>query len=416
MIRWLLGACGYTLAMTIVAACVVGDRPAVANLECTDGNCVCGAGFGNCDANPNNGCETVLSVNPKHCGSCGTVCVNGTCEDGSCACSDGFFDCNVDGADGCEALIRADPDNCGSCGRSCLGGDCSASRCAPFLLAELGTYIYALASNVSDVFYCDATSGVIYRVPKATGEVIQLAFDQNCYALAASQNHLFWSVIENGEELVRIISADGGTPKTIAVADRIEGFAAIGETAVWSEYDDVGLVYNLFAGTAVGVKTSVAQSPEIIREVVVSGNRVYWVEGATSAESNIIQTAPITGGISAPLVTTDMVVVRQIILVDDMVYWVQTDSEGADPMILRIRSTGGEAEELYARNRQIDHLLGDATGLYWTEDQGDRWLTGPLAGGDVQVLAEFQDITLPALGTDSLYWIDFPSHLFALAK
>lgn len=401
----------------LLGACVVGERPSVDRIACADGECVCMAGFGNCDGDPNNGCESVLDVDPKNCGACGTVCVNGTCEAGACACSDGFFDCNGDPTDGCEALIRADPDNCGECGRSCLGGDCSSSRCAPFLLAELGTYIYSLAANDTAVFFCDADSGVLYRVAKDEGTAEPLVLDQNCYEMAASNERLYWSVRENGEELIRAVPAEGGAATTIAVADSITSFAPQGMTILWSESNATATGYDLFKADALGSKTSLAQSTDTIRDIVAVGNRVFWVDGSTSADTNTIRTAPIAGGAAANLYTTEMMfTVEDIAVVGDYIYWQEHGEEEFQPKIYRARSTGGPPEELYVRNREVENLLGDATGLYWTEDQGDRWLSAPLEGGEVEVLAEFLDITLPVLGVDSLLWIDFPSHLFALRK
>jgi hypothetical protein len=44
----------------------------------------CPAGFGNCDFNPANGCETSLTTD-SNCGGCGIVCAPGsTCQSGTC--------------------------------------------------------------------------------------------------------------------------------------------------------------------------------------------------------------------------------------------------------------------------------------------------------------------------------------------
>ena len=61
--------------------------PNVATAACNRGTCginLCRAGFGNCDADPINGCETDLSTSARHCGRCGNVCPSGTCAQGSC--------------------------------------------------------------------------------------------------------------------------------------------------------------------------------------------------------------------------------------------------------------------------------------------------------------------------------------------
>jgi hypothetical protein len=74
------GGCGQSCALMNVATAL-----------CVDGQCevgTCLPGFGNCDPNPFNGCETILAIDREHCGFCGHacapgfVCVGGDCEEG----------------------------------------------------------------------------------------------------------------------------------------------------------------------------------------------------------------------------------------------------------------------------------------------------------------------------------------------
>jgi len=117
------------------AACTA---PAHASATCAAGRCgfACDMGFGDCDTDRSNGCETDLSADPTHCGACATRCsfVNAaaTCSAGRCAigaCADGFGDCNASPADGCETDVRADVANCGRCGAACAFPG-AAARCA----------------------------------------------------------------------------------------------------------------------------------------------------------------------------------------------------------------------------------------------------------------------------------------------
>jgi len=122
-------------------ACVIAGATA----SCLGGVCTpagCRAGFGDCDANPGNGCETALTTT-SHCGACGVVCAAAphaaaVCTAGVCAtaCDAGRGDCNSDPADGCERDVSADANHCGACGvvctegRTCVSGSCSAAVCA----------------------------------------------------------------------------------------------------------------------------------------------------------------------------------------------------------------------------------------------------------------------------------------------
>ncbi len=80
---------------------------------------------------------------PLNCGACGNDCTLtnalqngiGYCAYGSCryGCSQGWGDCNGNPQDGCEINLDSDPRNCGVCGNTCdiAGGQpCIAGRCA----------------------------------------------------------------------------------------------------------------------------------------------------------------------------------------------------------------------------------------------------------------------------------------------
>jgi hypothetical protein len=103
--------------------------PDVANAvsSCSGGQCgfTCNAGFGDCDGDPSNGCETSFTT-ASHCGICGNFCADkvngiGTCADsGHCflACNVGFGNCNGIFDDGCEADFTS-VQSCGRCRPQC---------------------------------------------------------------------------------------------------------------------------------------------------------------------------------------------------------------------------------------------------------------------------------------------------------
>ena len=129
------GACG--------AACDgTNGTPTCAGRIC---GIVCVAGWGNCDSNAANGCETPLTTT-SHCGTCAISCTsaNGTaaCVAGSCqmTCNTGFGNCDGNDLNGCEANLQTDPLNCTACGLSCnlahatqacSGGMCAIGICSP---------------------------------------------------------------------------------------------------------------------------------------------------------------------------------------------------------------------------------------------------------------------------------------------
>lgn len=107
------------------AAC---QSPAHSSAKCAaEGKCdfVCDATFDKTDA----GCECPMGQIACQTG-CAQCCQNTdcaphvTCNGGSCGgCEPGWGDCNGNPADGCETHLNGD-NNCGSCGNSCCSSFC----------------------------------------------------------------------------------------------------------------------------------------------------------------------------------------------------------------------------------------------------------------------------------------------------
>lgn len=118
-------------------ACPVTCTNPNGTTSCEAGKClpVCDARHGDCDGNPNNGCEADLTTSAS-CGTCGAPCAApGQCE----AIGSGYAcrTCEQRGQKTCPAAggtqqcvdTMNDPNNCGSCGLVCPGGTCKAGRC-----------------------------------------------------------------------------------------------------------------------------------------------------------------------------------------------------------------------------------------------------------------------------------------------
>jgi hypothetical protein len=126
------GACGN--------AC---SAPANSDVACNAGVCEssCQAGFGDCNGDPTDGCETDLNTTLEHCGACNAGCVAGenvdaaACAAGVCtvgACKTGFGDCDGDVLTGCERVLNFDDGHCSMCGMGCdtgAGQECVEGSC-----------------------------------------------------------------------------------------------------------------------------------------------------------------------------------------------------------------------------------------------------------------------------------------------
>jgi hypothetical protein len=98
-------------------------------IGCVDAKCVatqCDMGFGDCNMDANDGCESQLDSDPDNCGKCGNECAPphmiATCTNSKCqiqGCEDGWTDCDGNQKNGCEANLNHDKMNCGMCGMAC---------------------------------------------------------------------------------------------------------------------------------------------------------------------------------------------------------------------------------------------------------------------------------------------------------
>ncbi len=124
-------ACGAACALANATPACTGSRCAVAS---------CNGGFGDCDGNPANGCETNLTSTVTHCGACGRVCSLANtsaagCAGGSCtvvSCASGFANCDGTAGNGCETNLTSDANHCGGCGVRCPSGSCRFDACVSF--------------------------------------------------------------------------------------------------------------------------------------------------------------------------------------------------------------------------------------------------------------------------------------------
>jgi len=123
------------------------DDEAGGAAACRGGFCAldCEGTLGDCDGMLGTGCETDLSEDVQSCGACGNECstnnATAECVASECrfTCDAGFGDCNDDPDDACETELRDDPANCGGCGVTCDDGvSCIGGLCDPVVDGALG--------------------------------------------------------------------------------------------------------------------------------------------------------------------------------------------------------------------------------------------------------------------------------------
>jgi hypothetical protein len=183
------GACG--------TACAAGQT-------CQAGSCTCP--FAQCGG---------LCVNEQtaanDCGGCGKVCSpRASCETGACICPRELTACGS----ACVDLMTNNA-NCGACSYACATtapstAQCGLGRCVVTLAT--GQNQTALVADDTNVYWAEASTGTVNKVPKAGGTVTTFASGVHPANMAIDGNSLYWN---DGGTIVRAPKT-GGPVVTIA--------------------------------------------------------------------------------------------------------------------------------------------------------------------------------------------------------
>jgi hypothetical protein len=137
---------------------------------CVNGMCdaiTCDPGQVACPGTTAAACVDTAS-DSANCGTCGfncayaitgakdVACVNGSCRATSCA--SGWGDCDGNLANGCETPLQTSQ-NCGACGVACLAGICQQYQYTSW---QTGQTVTALRCSGQDAFHGDGCSGKVY--------------------------------------------------------------------------------------------------------------------------------------------------------------------------------------------------------------------------------------------------------------
>lgn len=174
---------------------------------CDDGKCsaACADGFGDCNLDPSDGCETDVMSTAAHCGSCDQSCLQpghseGSCSAGVCGfggvCEMGFDDCDNDPGNGCEERLAGNQNHCGQCGNAC-GADqfCRINTCAPLVVVA--------ADGVNHA------QGNLYSVNVTNGQVSVIGALSAPYSALGFLNGVLFGVTDQGDvNQINLMNAD----------------------------------------------------------------------------------------------------------------------------------------------------------------------------------------------------------------
>jgi hypothetical protein len=389
----------------------------------------CDPGWGDCDGDLTNGCETDVFESEEHCGACGTTCsgftnATASCSNGVCklgACSPGFGNCNSDVTDGCETSTDGSTEHCGACGEKCDPGKvCQAGACVGILQAS----VTELAADIAPVDPtgslppCDLTadSNALYYV-RATGQLGQ-------------------------NDFVRL-PKDGGNASVLHTGS---GFAV---TVDGSDLYISGSLLQRIP-TAGGAVVSLGASTP--RCIALDATDVYWVAGNSS--SGTLKRLPKTGGPAVDVASLGSGSQFCVAVDETHVYWTKTfmgetafriSKQGGTPTTLTDLTYSGcvaltatsaltidvfmlssfaktDGSKTWALNHDPSSygstsagLAVDATHVYFPARKAELWRV-PLGGGTPEVLVTGQgEIGAVLVDATHVYWRDIAKGSIARA-
>ena len=268
--------------------------------KCANNACAvdhCDVGWGNCDGNADNGCETDLRL-PASCNTCGVSCSPGSvCTATGCApsCPVGTSNCSGSCTD-----LQTTSDHCGICsyscpaGNACSAGDCVAQACNPDLPnadacgvncqvcpkpfpldgAQQARACVAGQCKMACSPGWELNGGCGGPFPRTTPIVLA----QHLSApddIVADLDNVYWS--DTGDSSIWQVGVNGGTPLQLASGQANPLFIAIGDAYVyWLTPTGIQRVHK--GGGAVQNVVTV-QNPQGVS--VSGGEAVTYVAGGT---------------------------------------------------------------------------------------------------------------------------------------
>ena len=272
-----------------------------ATSTCTDQECGfdCIDGWGDCNDDPADGCETNTDSHNSHCGACGVPCEPGDHADASCGggvcqqtCVSGWWNCNGLPGDGCEQSL-GDVESCGACDVVCPAEDgtaaCLAGGCA-VLIGPAPTAVSDLAVGGGYLIVAAPATG-IFRLPTSGGALEALVLGGSAVdkLVGVGGSDVYYPVVVGSSVVVRSIPIAGGSPSdvgtlTIGPVAQISGFA-VGSTHVFVTVNDE--LWSLPLGGGAGTSVATTES-----HPTIANGMVYYIHGP----SHTLRASPEAGG------------------------------------------------------------------------------------------------------------------------
>jgi tRNA A-37 threonylcarbamoyl transferase component Bud32 len=175
-----------------------------------------------CNGSALDGCEVDVWADPRNCGGCGNRCSEQgankvACREGSCelTCRPQHGDCDRNPENGCEVLLASDAENCGRCGLGCRQTACVRGFCVPARLARLEEP-FELAVRAGEVTVWEGKSRQLRRISTSGAERALGASIEHVTALAVSARGVLFASADPASVFELSNEADAGPARQLA--------------------------------------------------------------------------------------------------------------------------------------------------------------------------------------------------------
>lgn len=323
---------------------------------------------------------------------------NTTCSEGKCECTGGFGDCDGDDANGCETPLATDPLHCGSCGRDCQGGDCVLGQCEPVVLAEdldlpihlalAPPYVYvtaldrvlalpldggppevvaddqdgAVCITATDTLVIWQTNDGVWSSPRGGMSeptlIVPTSAPPRQYmvrCIIASSEHVYWfTEVDELVGLLQRVPLAGGLVETIGSYYYSHGIATDGTDVYWTNLD--GIWHLPTAGAPEAALFLSHQSLLVPFGLAIDSESVYFTDyGARS-----VWKAGRADGVATQLLG-DLATPQSIAVDGSVVYWTDTGTG----IVARVPADGGDSVTIATGQDTPRSVAIDETSLYW---------------------------------------------------
>lgn len=303
-------------------------------------------------------------------------------------CPQGLADCNASPDDACESDLASDPANCGTCGHDCQGGACQTAHCQPVVVATGQLYAYRLAAT-EQALYWTRSDGAVLRAYEGSAPETIAAGQDSPGDIAVNATHVYWANVGAGT-LARAPLDGTGAEIVLEGLTQPWSLAVSPTSLAWAE-NATGNVF--LASLANGSAPTLLATTPGAWSIAMDAEHVFW----TTLFDGAVYAAPLAGG-PATAIATDAVSPQSLSLSGDRVFF----GTASDAGVFSVPTAGGPTTHL--TDSGGFGVAADAEHVYFGEYDG-RLARVPLGGGDVEILgigpATVADI---ALTSKSVYW------------